>query len=160
MSAMGRAIQSLCLVLSVIGGVLARAPALADSVPFWDAKASVPLTPKDLDPVHPKLMECPYPFYDVLRREAPVYKVPNADYFIVSRFADVQDALRRHDDLSNDVSHLFDGQGSDSPNHLQTRRQSRQLPIAICCAFFHRYIRTRAETFTGTHDANKGTMNQ
>jgi len=93
---------------------------------------ATPLTPKDLDPVHPKVMECPYPFYDALRREAPVYKVPNADYFIVSRFADVQDALRRHDDLSNDVSHLFDGQGgvfipapvlnlSDPPVHSRTK---------------------------------------
>ena len=43
MSAKGRAIQSLCLVLSVTGGLVARAPALADSVPFWGAKASVPI---------------------------------------------------------------------------------------------------------------------
>jgi hypothetical protein len=40
MSAMGRAIQSLCLV---IGAAVAPAPALADSVPFWGAKASVPI---------------------------------------------------------------------------------------------------------------------
>jgi hypothetical protein len=43
MSAGRRAIQSLCVVLSVIGGVLLQAPALADSVPFWGAKASVPI---------------------------------------------------------------------------------------------------------------------
>src|SRR6202521_817521 len=43
MSAMGRAIQSVLLVLGVIGGVVARAPALADSVPFWGATASVPI---------------------------------------------------------------------------------------------------------------------
>jgi hypothetical protein len=40
MSAIGRAIQLLCLALSVMG---AAAPALADSVPFWGAKASVPI---------------------------------------------------------------------------------------------------------------------
>src|SRR6266436_2984050 len=44
-------------------------------------------------------------------------------------------------------------------NHLRTRRRSRQLPIATRCTFIHRCIRTRAEIFTGTHDANKGTMN-
>jgi hypothetical protein len=38
-----RAIQPLCLVMSVVGGVAIRAPALADSVPFWGAKASVPI---------------------------------------------------------------------------------------------------------------------
>ena len=42
MSAVRRAIHSFCLVLSVMGLALA-APALADSVPFWGAKASVPI---------------------------------------------------------------------------------------------------------------------
>ena len=42
MSAMRRTIQSFCLVLSVVGLAL-QAPALADSVPFWGAKASVPI---------------------------------------------------------------------------------------------------------------------
>jgi hypothetical protein len=43
MAVVGRAIQSLCLVLSVAGGMVVQAPALADSVPFWGAKASVPI---------------------------------------------------------------------------------------------------------------------
>jgi hypothetical protein len=42
MSAMRGAIHSLCLILSVTGVAL-QAPALADSVPFWGAKASVPI---------------------------------------------------------------------------------------------------------------------
>lgn len=41
MTAMGRAFHSFCL-LSVMGVAL-QAPALADSVPFWGAKASVPI---------------------------------------------------------------------------------------------------------------------
>src|ERR1700685_4114426 len=43
MSAVGRSIQSLCVVLSVIGGAVLQAPARADSVPVWGAKASVPI---------------------------------------------------------------------------------------------------------------------
>src|SRR5271154_4271272 len=43
MSALGRAIQSLCLVMSAIGGVALQVPGGADSVPFWGAKASVPI---------------------------------------------------------------------------------------------------------------------
>jgi L,D-transpeptidase catalytic domain len=43
MFAVGRAIQSLCILLSVVGGVVLQAPARADSVPFWGAKASVPI---------------------------------------------------------------------------------------------------------------------
>jgi hypothetical protein len=42
MSAMRRAIHSFCLVLSVTAVAL-QAPALADSVPFWGAKASLPI---------------------------------------------------------------------------------------------------------------------
>ena len=43
MSAMGRAIHSLGLVLGVMACVAPQAPAAADSVPFWGAKASVPI---------------------------------------------------------------------------------------------------------------------
>src|ERR1700744_2611539 len=43
MFAMGRAVRSLGLVLSVMGGVAVQAPARADSVPFWGAKTSVPI---------------------------------------------------------------------------------------------------------------------
>ncbi len=42
MPAMRPTIQSLCLVLSVMALAL-EAPALADSVPFWGAKTSVPI---------------------------------------------------------------------------------------------------------------------
>src|ERR1700688_3139189 len=43
MSAMGRAVHLFCLVLSVTAGVATLETALADSVPFWGAKASVPV---------------------------------------------------------------------------------------------------------------------
>jgi hypothetical protein len=43
MSGVRRAIRTLCLMLSVVGGVLLQPPARADSVPFWGAKASVPI---------------------------------------------------------------------------------------------------------------------
>ena len=43
-----RAIHLFCLILSVAGGVALQGPALADSVPFWGAKASVAIdTPID-----------------------------------------------------------------------------------------------------------------
>jgi hypothetical protein len=42
MCAARRTIQSFCVLLSVCGGAL-QAPALADSVPFWGAKSSVPI---------------------------------------------------------------------------------------------------------------------
>src|SRR3984885_13047147 len=48
MSTVRPLVHLLCLVSSVTGGVALQAPALADSVPFWGAKASVPIdTPID-----------------------------------------------------------------------------------------------------------------
>jgi hypothetical protein len=43
MSTKGRAIRLFCIMLSVTGSATLQAPALADSVPFWGAKASVPI---------------------------------------------------------------------------------------------------------------------
>ena len=34
------------------------------------------------------VVECPYPYYDALRREAPVHRLDNGDY-IVSRWEDI-----------------------------------------------------------------------
>jgi hypothetical protein len=43
MAIMGRAVHLLCLVFAVAGGAALPELALADSVPFWGAKASVPI---------------------------------------------------------------------------------------------------------------------
>jgi cytochrome P450 len=88
------------------------------------------------NPVDPEVMECPYPFLESLRREAPIHWVSEGNYFLVSRFADVQEVLRRHEVFSSDISHLFDGQGdvfipspvlnlADPPIHSMTK------PIAV-----------------------------
>jgi cytochrome P450 len=88
------------------------------------------------NPVDPEVMECPYPFLESLRREAPIHWVSEGNYFLVSRFADVQEVLRRHEVFSSDISHLFDGQGdvfipspvlnlADPPSHSMTK------PIAV-----------------------------
>ena len=34
----------------------------------------------------PAVLEDPYPFYALLRREAPVWRVPGTDVFVVSSF--------------------------------------------------------------------------
>jgi cytochrome P450 len=95
-----------------------------------------PLTP--FDPIDPAVMEAPYPYYRALQEDAPVHRAPNADYYIVSRFRDVQDALRRHAEFSSDMTPLFEGMGpgshfipapvlnfSDPPLHGRTK------PIAV-----------------------------
>jgi cytochrome P450 len=46
----------------------------------------------DLESVHfpsPRTIECPYPLYDRLRADAPVFKVPRHDIYLLTRYADV-----------------------------------------------------------------------
>ena len=47
----------------------------------------------DFNPLDPETVECPYPFYAAMRREAPVYQVPGAGFFIVSRYQDMKTVL-------------------------------------------------------------------
>lgn len=47
----------------------------------------------NFNPLAPETVECPYPFYAALRREAPVYQVPGAGFFIVSRYRDIETVL-------------------------------------------------------------------
>lgn len=95
-----------------------------------------PLAP--FDPIDPRVMECPYPHFRGLQENAPVHRVPNAPYYIVTRFADVQDVLRRHADFSSDLTPLFPGMGVGSPfipspvlNLSDPPLHSRTKPLAV-----------------------------
>ena len=48
------------------------------------------MMPRDRNPVAPETVENPFPFWAWLRREAPVYEVPGAGYYLVSRYDDVR----------------------------------------------------------------------
>jgi cytochrome P450 len=43
-------------------------------------------------------LECPYPFYSAMRREAPVYRLPDRNVYFVSRWEDIAYTVR-HPDL-------------------------------------------------------------
>ncbi|MBV8358798.1 MAG: cytochrome P450 [Deltaproteobacteria bacterium] len=47
---------------------------------------------KELDPLSPAIVECPFGFFARLRCEPPIY-VPDARFFLVSRYQDVQQVL-------------------------------------------------------------------
>lgn len=46
--------------------------------------------PAEFEPFAQTTIESPYEFYRALRTHAPVYRMPNADYFAVSRHADIK----------------------------------------------------------------------
>jgi cytochrome P450 len=50
----------------------------------------------------PEVVECPYPFYETLRDEAPVHRLPDGTW-LVSRWDDVVRVVRDPETFSNDI---------------------------------------------------------
>lgn len=65
--------------------------------------AVCPMKPSDFVHNSAEVMECPFPFYEALRQNAPVYKDPQAGYYIVSTYPLVSKVVRSHDIFSSDV---------------------------------------------------------
>ena len=59
------------------------------------------MLPSDFNPLAPETVENPYPFYRAMREHAPVYEVPGAGFFILSRYADIMSALNNEEVLSS-----------------------------------------------------------
>ena len=55
----------------------------------------------------PAVIEDPYPFYRQLQRQAPVWRVPGTDVFVVSSFESVAEATARVEDFSSNMECLL-----------------------------------------------------
>jgi cytochrome P450 len=55
----------------------------------------------------PDVIDDPYPFYERLQAESPVWKVPGSDVCIVSSYAHVAEATGRIEDFSSSMHHLL-----------------------------------------------------
>ena len=67
-----------------------------------------------------ELLANPYPFYDRLRREAPVWQVPGVDLFYVSTWACVAEAAARFEDFSNNLTALVVANPDGRPSLFDT----------------------------------------
>ncbi len=63
----------------------------------------------------PDVIENPYPFYRRLHAEAPVWRVPHTEVFVVSTFAMVAEATSRIDDFSSNMKCLLYRDGDGHP---------------------------------------------
>jgi len=61
------------------------------------------------------VLDDPRPFYDMLRREAPVWRIPGQDTFLVSDPVLIRDAVRRPDDFSSNLVSILHDDGSGCP---------------------------------------------
>jgi cytochrome P450 len=55
----------------------------------------------------PALLNPPWPFYERLRAHAPVFKVEEVGFWLVTRYADVDRVLKDSDTFSNEFPHRF-----------------------------------------------------
>jgi cytochrome P450 len=55
----------------------------------------------DYNPFYPEAKEDPYPYYAAMRKESPVYRIPNTDVYAVTRYEDVSTMLKRPEEFSS-----------------------------------------------------------
>ena len=83
-----------------------------------------PIVPTDLNGVSlidPEIQECPFPTYDLLREEAPVYKDPVTGMFVVTRYADLRKAALDYENFSN---HRY---SNDPDFHTENQQLAHRL---------------------------------
>lgn len=82
-----------------------------------------PVRLEDFDPLSKRCLENPYPFYQAMRDEAPVYRIPGTDYVCISRYSDVRDVALNTDDYSSNLVSIIlssvEG-GTTSINQVQS----------------------------------------
>jgi len=69
---------------------------------------SSPLPPSsDYQLLDPQLIENPYPFYQALLRDAPVYQVPGTEVFLVSSWHLIHQVLKNQEDFSANLTGIL-----------------------------------------------------
>ena len=71
----------------------------------------------------PEVQSDPYEFYKTLHAKCPVYKVPDKDIYIVSRYDDLDKALRDYSKLSNVMERALLLQGANGEVFKQMLRE-------------------------------------
>lgn len=77
---------------------------------------------EDMDIFDSEIQKCPYDMYRLMREEQPVYNLPGTNIYVVSRYKDLQAAIRRIDDFTIDfdpVAILPGGKNMDLENRIQ-----------------------------------------
>ena len=83
-----------------------------------------PVRPENLDGVtliNPEIQECPFPTYDLMREEAPVYLDPVTGMYVVTRYADLRNAALDYDNFSN---HRY---SNDPERHTPSQQLAHKL---------------------------------
>lgn len=73
--------------------------------------------PASYNPFDPEIIESPWEFFAALRREAPLYELPNKAYYLISRYEDVMKAVMDTETFSSNlVAILLQDSAEDAPH--------------------------------------------
>lgn len=74
----------------------------------------------DIDPYDPVVVETPWEFFAALRAEAPLYRLPNGAYYLISRYRDVAEAAMNTEVFSSNLVAVLtaDAGGAQTPQIL------------------------------------------
>jgi cytochrome P450 len=131
----------------------------------------------DLNPFDPEVVQEPHAFYAALRREAPLYRLPNGAYYLISRYRDVRDAAMNTEVYSSNLVAVMlqgleqpelmafeEGTGAvdalaiaDPPVHARQRTLSNKAFSIRRVAALEPAIRALAESLIGAILPQRGT---
>lgn len=84
-----------------------------------------PIVPERLEDVNlldAEVQECPYPTYDLLREEAPVWKDPITGFYVITRFDNLRQILL-------DTEHFKNGRGDYADTRIDKDRAMRMRKL-------------------------------
>ncbi len=124
----------LSLLLGEVACVWFARKAIAVERHRQEKKASVsnPTQLHDFRPLEKACLENPYPFYQAMREQSPVYKAPGNDFYYVSRYDDIRDVVMNTDDFSSNlVAIIFAGIDGETTMVDQPKMGDEQLPVDV-----------------------------
>jgi cytochrome P450 len=77
----------------------------------------------DFNPFDPAVLESPLEFNRLLVSDAPVYRDPHTKLVLVSSYALVHDALKRHEDFSNRFGQAMNGRAAKRDDLVEIMKQ-------------------------------------
>ena len=118
------------------------------------------------DPFDPAVIADPFPYYQLLQSEAPVFEVEKHGFFVVSRFDDVEEVAQNWEDYStrwgpgpqrveSPVASILQ---SDPPDHTRLRsiiaRAFTPRAVKACDTLVREFARERVDAMLGLGEAD------
>lgn len=102
--------------------------------------------PDEVDLLEAEQLKCPWPSYEVLREQAPVWQDPRTGHYIVSRFEDIRTVLLNPDTF---VANLSEGDDTGRPEIRALYEEKGMLPATGMLGLddpLHRQVRSLMDT--------------